>query len=129
VRRLPVFCPSPARPQPARGELVDALAHRLVTILPAMPLAEAIETTRIHRVAGLTGAYTALVITHPFRAPHHTISDVGLIGGGHVLMPGDVLLAHQACPSWRRAQGGTYPLHSARNETGASDKHSTARAS
>jgi predicted ATPase with chaperone activity len=70
------------------------LARRLTTILPAMTLAEAIETTRIHRVAGLTGDRTALVTTRPFRAPHHTISDVGLIGGGHVPMPGDVSLAH-----------------------------------
>ena len=70
------------------------LARRLTTILPAMTLAEAIETTRIHRVAGLTGDRTALVTTRPCRAPHHTISDAGLIGGGHVPMPGDVSLAH-----------------------------------
>jgi magnesium chelatase family protein len=72
------------------------LARRLTTIVPAMTLAEAMETTRIHRVAGLTGARTALVTTtRPCRAPHHTISDVGLIGGGHVAMPGEVSLAHQ----------------------------------
>jgi magnesium chelatase family protein len=53
------------------------LARRLTTILPAMTLAEAIETTRIHRVAGLTGDRTALVTTRPRRAPHHTISDAG----------------------------------------------------
>jgi hypothetical protein len=70
------------------------LARRLTTILPAMTLAEALETTRIHRVAGLTGDHTALVTTRPFRAPHHTISDAGLIGGGHVPMPGEVSLAH-----------------------------------
>jgi magnesium chelatase family protein len=70
------------------------LARRLTTILPAMALAEAIETTRIHRVAGRTGARTALVTTRPCRAPHQTISDVGLIGGGHVPLPGDVSLAH-----------------------------------
>jgi magnesium chelatase family protein len=58
------------------------LARRLTTILPAMSLAEALETTRIHSVAGLTGARTAVVTTRPFRPPHHTISDVGLIGGG-----------------------------------------------
>jgi magnesium chelatase family protein len=58
------------------------LARRLTTILPAMTLPEAIDTTRIHRVAGLTGDHTALVTTRPFRAPHHPISDVGLIGGG-----------------------------------------------
>jgi magnesium chelatase family protein len=70
------------------------LAWRLTTILPAMTLPEAIETACIHRVAGLTGDRTAWVTTRPFRAPHHTISDVGLIGGGHVPMPGDVSLAH-----------------------------------
>src|SRR6267142_649549 len=57
------------------------LARPLTTILPAMTLTEAIETTRIHRVAGLTGDRTALVMTRPGRAPHHTISDVGLIAG------------------------------------------------
>jgi magnesium chelatase family protein len=59
-----------------------------------MTLAEAIETTRIHSVAGLTGDRTALVTTRPCRAPHHTLSDAGLIGGGHVPMPGEVSLAH-----------------------------------
>src|SRR5215217_4292028 len=65
------------------------LARRLTTILPAMTLAEAIETTRIHRVAGRTGDRTAWVTTRPCRAPHHTISDAGLIGGGHVPQPGE----------------------------------------
>jgi magnesium chelatase family protein len=64
-------------------------------MLPAMTLAEALETTRIHRVAGRTGARTAVVTTRPCRAPHHTISDVGLIGGGQVPMPGEVSLAHR----------------------------------
>ncbi|MGH8068338.1 MAG: YifB family Mg chelatase-like AAA ATPase [Candidatus Entotheonellia bacterium] len=70
------------------------LARRLTTILPDMTLPEAIETTRIHSVAGLTGDRTAFVTTRPFRAPHHTISDVGLIGGGQVPLPGEVSLAH-----------------------------------
>jgi magnesium chelatase family protein len=70
------------------------LARRLTTILPAMTLAEPIETTRIHSVAGRTGDRTAWVTTRLYRAPHHTISDVGLIGGGHVPLPGDVSLAH-----------------------------------
>src|SRR5262245_15848961 len=70
------------------------LARWLTTILPVMTLAEAIETTRIHSVAGLTGDRTALVTTRPFRAPHQTLSDAGLIGGGHVPMPGEVSLAH-----------------------------------
>jgi Magnesium chelatase, subunit ChlI len=71
------------------------LARRLTTILPAMTLAEAIETTRIHSVAGLTGDRTAFVTMRPFRAPQHTISDVGLIGGGYVPMLGKVSLANQ----------------------------------
>jgi hypothetical protein len=75
------------------GAGTSMLARRLTTILPAMTLAEALETTRIHRVAGLTGDRTALVTTRPFRAPHHTISDAGLIGGGRVPMPGEVSLA------------------------------------
>jgi magnesium chelatase family protein len=70
------------------------LARRLTTILPAMTLAEALETTRLHRVAGLTGGRTALVATRPCRAPHHTISAVGLIGAGHVPMPGEGSWAH-----------------------------------
>jgi magnesium chelatase family protein len=59
-----------------------------------MSLADALETTRMPRVAGLTGARTAVVTTRPCRALHHTISDVGLIGGGQVPMPGEVSLAH-----------------------------------
>jgi magnesium chelatase family protein len=58
------------------------LARRLTTILPAMTLAEALETTRMHRTTGRTDARTVLVTTRPCRAPHHTLSDVGLIGGG-----------------------------------------------
>ena len=70
------------------------LARRLTTIVSTMALPDTLETTRIHRVAGLTGDRTALVTTRPFRAPHHTISDAGLIGGGYVPMPGEVSLAH-----------------------------------
>jgi magnesium chelatase family protein len=70
------------------------LARRLTAILPAMTRVEAIETSRIHRVAGLSGDRTALVTTRPFRAPHHTILDAGLIGGGHVPVPSEVSLAH-----------------------------------
>jgi hypothetical protein len=74
------------------------LARRRTTILPAMTLAEAFDTTRIHRVAGLTGDRTALVTTSPFRAPHHIISAAGLIGGGQVPLPGDVSLAQVIFP-------------------------------
>jgi magnesium chelatase family protein len=70
------------------------LARRLTTILLALTLGEALDTTRIHSVAGLTGDHTAWVTTRLFRVPHHTISDAGLIGGGHVPMPGEVSLAH-----------------------------------
>jgi magnesium chelatase family protein len=70
------------------------LARRLTTILPAMTLAEALETTRIHSVAGLTGDRPAWVTARPCRAPHHPISDVGRIGGGQVPMPGEVSRAH-----------------------------------
>ncbi|UCE20439.1 MAG: YifB family Mg chelatase-like AAA ATPase [Gemmatimonadota bacterium] len=70
------------------------LARRVPTILPDMTLEEALETTKIHSVAGLLEPERALVATRPFRAPHHTISDAGLIGGGHVPRPGEVSLAH-----------------------------------
>jgi magnesium chelatase family protein len=70
------------------------LAQQLTTILPAMTLAEAIETTCIHRLASLTGGRPVLVRTRPVRGPPHTIFDTGLIGGGQVPMPGEVSLAH-----------------------------------
>ena len=70
------------------------LARRIVTILPPPSLDEAIETTRIHSVAGLTDGKQSLVATRPFRSPHHTISDAGLIGGGRVPKPGEVSIAH-----------------------------------
>src|SRR5437899_2564770 len=70
------------------------LAKRIPTILPSMSLDEAIETTRIHSVAGILENATGLVGTRPFRSPHHTISDAGLIGGGAVPRPGEVSLGH-----------------------------------
>jgi magnesium chelatase family protein len=70
------------------------LARRLPTILPAMTLEEALETTKIHSVAGVLERGRALCVLRPFRAPHHTISDAGLIGGGSVPRPGEVSLAH-----------------------------------
>ena len=69
------------------------LAKRLPTILPAMSFEEAIEATKVHSVMGLLDG-RALIATRPFRAPHHTISDAGLIGGGPVPRPGEVSLAH-----------------------------------
>jgi magnesium chelatase family protein len=70
------------------------LARRVPTILPNMSLDEALEVTKIHSVAGLLAADTSLIATRPFRAPHHTISDAGLIGGGHYPSPGEVSLSH-----------------------------------
>jgi len=70
------------------------LAKRFPTILPDLTLEEALETTKIHSVAGLLPAHTPLIATRPFRSPHHTISDAGLIGGGQVPRPGEVSLAH-----------------------------------
>ena len=70
------------------------LAKRFPTILPALTLEEALETTKIHSVAGLLPPDKAMIATRPFRSPHHTISDAGLIGGGKYPRPGEVSLAH-----------------------------------
>ncbi|MEO0198948.1 MAG: YifB family Mg chelatase-like AAA ATPase [candidate division WOR-3 bacterium] len=70
------------------------LARRLPTILPPMTKEEALETTKIHSVAGILPKDMPLVTVRPFRAPHHTISDVGLVGGGINPRPGEVSLAH-----------------------------------
>jgi len=70
------------------------LAKRIPTILPPMSLEESIETTRIHSVAGILEDARGLVGTRPFRSPHHTISDAGLIGGGAIPRPGEVSLGH-----------------------------------
>src|SRR6266576_1499961 len=69
------------------------LAKRLPTILPDLTLAEALETTKIHSVMGTLNGQ-AIIATRPFRSPHHTISDAGLVGGGSVPKPGEVSLAH-----------------------------------
>ena len=70
------------------------LARRLSAILPDMTLDEAIETTKVHSVAGLLTHGAGLVAGRPFREPHHTISDAGLIGGGRIPRPGEVSMAH-----------------------------------
>src|SRR5919109_1994438 len=69
------------------------LAKRLPTILPDLTLAEALETTKIHSVMGLLNG-APMIATRPFRSPHHTISDAGLVGGGTIPKPGEVSLAH-----------------------------------
>ncbi len=70
------------------------LAKRLPSILAPLTFEEALETTKIHSVAGVLDAAAGLVTQRPFRSPHHTISDAGLIGGGIVPRPGEVSLAH-----------------------------------
>jgi magnesium chelatase family protein len=70
------------------------LARRLPTILPAMDFCEALDATKIHSVVGLLPRQNALIAVRPFRSPHHTISDAGLIGGGTIPKPGEVSLAH-----------------------------------
>jgi magnesium chelatase family protein len=70
------------------------LAKRLPTILPPLSLHEALETTKIHSVAGKLPENTTIVSKRPFRSPHHTISDVALVGGGGIPQPGEISLAH-----------------------------------
>ncbi|MCH8902441.1 MAG: YifB family Mg chelatase-like AAA ATPase [Bacteroidetes bacterium] len=70
------------------------LAKRLPGILPPLSLDEALETTKIHSVAGKLGKGDSLIYARPFRSPHHTVSDVALVGGGTVPQPGEISLAH-----------------------------------
>ncbi|MEE9437627.1 MAG: YifB family Mg chelatase-like AAA ATPase [Saprospiraceae bacterium] len=85
------------------------LARRLPTILPPLNLHEALDTTKIHSVAGILGPNSSLVSARPFRSPHHTISDVALVGGGSNPNPGEISLAHNGVlfldelPEFKRA--------------------------
>ncbi len=81
------------------------LARRLPTIMPPMSLDEALEVTAVHSVAGLLSAERGVLASRPFRAPHHTVSAAGLVGGGDPVRPGEVSLAHRGLPLPRRAAG------------------------
>ncbi len=70
------------------------MAKRIPSILPPFTIHEALETTKIHSVAGKIGSETSLMTRRPFRSPHHTISDVALVGGGAFPQPGEISLAH-----------------------------------
>lgn len=76
------------------GSGKSMMAKRLPTILPPLTLRESLETTQIHSIAGKTGRDTSLIAQRPFRAPHHTISEVALVGGGTNPQPGEISLAH-----------------------------------
>jgi magnesium chelatase family protein len=76
------------------GSGKSMLARRIPTIMPPMSLEEAIETTKIHSVCGLLSSGESIVLRRPFRDPHHTISDIGLLGGTANITPGEVSLAH-----------------------------------
>lgn len=70
------------------------MAKRLPSILPPLTLNESLETTQIHSIAGKLSKESSLISQRPFRSPHHTVSDVALVGGGNTFMPGEICLAH-----------------------------------
>ena len=70
------------------------LARRIPSILPDLSFDEALEITKIHSIAGILTQKNSLITTRPFRAPHHTVSSVSLVGGGRIPKPGEISLAH-----------------------------------
>jgi len=70
------------------------IARRIPTILPSMTFEESLELTKIYSIAGLLSDHDGLIEKRPFRAPHHTISAVGMVGGGRIPKPGEITLAH-----------------------------------
>ncbi|MGI9088024.1 MAG: YifB family Mg chelatase-like AAA ATPase [Chthoniobacterales bacterium] len=76
------------------GSGKSMLSKRIATIIPPMSLEEAIESTKIHSITGMLNGDQAFVATRPFRSPHHTISDIGLLGGSAIPTPGEVSMAH-----------------------------------
>ena len=81
------------------------IARRIPTILPDLTFEEALEVTKIHSIAGLLSDQTPIILTRPFRSPHHTISGVSLVGGGRIPKPRRDKLSTLWCIVFRRAPG------------------------
>ena len=87
------------------------MAKRVPSILPSLTLAEALETTQIYSIAGKVERNVSLISQRPFRSPHHTISDIALIGGGANLQPGEISLAHNGvCLTLTTVKGNRYTV-------------------